>query len=183
MTTLGISFIVALLVALTIWLYNKLVHDKNLVANAWSDIDVQLMRRHDLVPQLVSAVQAYTNYERATLSAVTALRSQSEHAPNLASKAAVEDAVDSSVQQLIAVAEDYPDLKADQNFRQLSEELVNLEDHLQYARRFYNGAVRQLNTRVASFPHMIVARLFGFHAAEFFEAGDQAVTPPLVSLN
>ncbi len=177
-TSAVITLLLVLMAAGTVWIYNRLVRDRNLVANGWSDIDVQLVRRHELIPNLVAAVQAYSDYEKATLSAVTSLRQHSQNATDLGEKAAAEAAIESGVTRLIAVAEDYPQLKADQNFRQLAEELTNIEDHLQYARRFYNGAVRQLNTRVASFPHLLVARLFDFQAAQFFEApADAAATP------
>ena len=142
--------------------------------NAWSDIDVQLARRFDLVPQLVSAVKAYADYEQATITAVTELRTRSERAPRLADKAALEDAIEAGLQRLVAVAERYPELKADQNFRQLQSSLTEVEDHLQYARRFYNGSVRILNTRIESFPHLLVARPLNFEQAEFFEADDAA---------
>lgn len=167
----------------TVWIYNQLVKERNQVANAWSDIDVQLVRRHDLVPQLVSAVRGYANYEKATLLAVTELRSQSEHATNLPAKAAAEDAIETGIHRLVAIAEDYPDLKADQNFRQLSTSLTDIEDHLQYARRFYNGAVRILNTRIGSFPHFLLAAMFGFKEAEFFAADAAADHAPKIDLD
>ena len=169
----------AVLTGACIWIYNRLVRDRNQVRNAWSDIDVQLKRRHDLVPQLVVAVKAYADYERATLTAVTELRSRSEGASRLAEKAAFEDEMQVGLHRLIALAEDYPDLKADDNFRQLQTELTDVEDHLQYARRFYNGAVRIFNTRIESFPHLLVARPFGFEQAEFFavEDDDERIAP------
>ena len=142
--------------------------------NAWSDIDVQLVRRHDLVPQLVTAVKAYANYEQATMTAVTELRTRSEAADRLAEKAVLEEAIEQGLHRLIAVAESYPDLKADGNFRALQTSLTEVEDHLQYARRFYNGSVRILNTRIESFPHLLIAGPFGFQPAEFFEADDAA---------
>ncbi len=151
-----------------IWLYNRLVKDKNQVSAAWSDIDVQLKRRHDLVPQLVSAVKAYADYEQATLSEVTELRRRSVDEPRIAEKAVLEDAMEQGLHQLLVVAEDYPELKADQNFRQLMADLTETEDFLQYARRFYNGAVRIYNTRIQSFPHFMLARPLGFREAEFF---------------
>jgi len=157
-----------------IWIYNRLVRDRNQVKNAWSDIDVQLVRRHDLVPQLVAAVKAYADYEQATMTAVTELRTRSEAAARLSEKAVLEDAIETGLHRLIAVAEDYPDLKADENFRQLQSSLTDVEDHLQYSRRFYNGSVRILNTRIESFPHLLIAGPFGFQQAEFFEANDEA---------
>ena len=166
--------VLALLAGAVVWVYNRLVADRNQVRNAWSDIDVQLARRHDLVPQLVSAVKGYADYEQATMVAVTELRTRSEAAARLADKAALEDAMETGLHRLIAVQEDYPELKADENFRALQTSLTEVEDHLQYARRFYNGSVRVLNTRIESFPHLLLARPFGFRTAEFFEADDQA---------
>lgn len=169
-----VTAIVVLLAIVGIWIYNRLVADRNQVRNAWSDIDVQLARRHDLVPQLVTAVKAYADYEQATLLAVTELRTRSENTERLADKAALEDAMEDGLHRLIAVQEDYPDLKADENFRALQGSLTEVEDHLQYARRFYNGSVRILNTRIESFPHLLLAGPLGFQPAEFFEADDRA---------
>jgi LemA protein len=169
----------AALVITAIWLYNRLVRDRNQVSAAWADIDVQLKRRHDLVPQLVTVVKAYADYEQATLLAVTELRSRSEAARHLPEKAAYEDAIEAGLHKLVVLAEAYPDLKADENFRELQAQLTELEDHLQYSRRFYNGAVRILNTRVQSFPHLLIARPLGFRAAEFFavEAAQERLSP------
>lgn len=177
-----VLIVLGLVCGAAIWIYNRLVKDRNQVRNAWSDIDVQLVRRHDLVPQLVSAVKAYADYEKATLTAVTELRARSEAASHLPEKAALEDVLADGLHRLIALAEDYPDLKADQNFRQLQASLTETEDYLQYARRFYNGSVRILNTRIDSFPHMLVARTLNFHAAEFFEADAAAQEAPVVKL-
>ncbi len=153
-----------------IFLFNRLVKDRNRVRSAWSDIDVQLTRRHELVPRLVTAVKAYAGHERATLEAVTELRSQSATVAHLTEKAGIEDQLEVGVQKLIALAESYPDLKANQNFIELQNDLVDIEDHLQYARRFYNGSVRILNTRVETVPDVVVARMLSFQAAEFFQA-------------
>jgi LemA protein len=150
--------VLAVLVGSGLWIYNRLIKDRNQVRNAWSDIDVQLKRRHDLVPQLVAAVKAYADYEQATQVAVAELRSRSQAASHLPEKAALEDEMAAGLHRLVVLAEDYPDLQADENFRQLSTELTEVEDHLQYARRFYNGAVRIFNTRIESFPHLLVAR-------------------------
>jgi len=166
--------ILVVLVGGTVWIYNRLVADRNQVANAWSDIDVQLVRRHDLVPRLVAAVKAYADYERATLEAVTELRARAEQPGRLPERAALEDAMETGIRRLIAVAEGYPELKADANFRQLVDGLTEVEDHLQYARRFYNGAVRIYNTRIESFPHLLLARPLGFDRADFFEADEAA---------
>ena len=168
------AIVLALVAGAAIWIYNRLVADRNQVRNAWSDIDVQLARRHDLVPRLVAAVKGYADSEQATMVAVTELRTRSEQAQRLADKAALEDAMEDGLHRLIAVQESYPDLKADENFRALQESLTEVEDHLQYARRFYNGSVRLLNTRIESFPHLLLSRPLGFRQAEFFEADDQA---------
>jgi len=178
-----LTIFVPAVVALVIWIYNRLVRDRNQVRSAWSDIDVQLTRRHDLVPQLVTAVKAYADYEKATMVAVTELRARSETASRLPEKAALEDEMEAGLHRLIVLAEDYPDLKADGNFRKLQEELSEVEDHLQFARRFYNGAVRILNTRIETFPHMLIARPCAFHPAEFFEAaGADVRSAPQVEL-
>ena len=152
-----------------IWIFNLLVKDRNQVLAAWSDIDVQLKRRYELIPQLVTTVKAYADFEKATMTAVTELRTRSKVETHLPEKAALETAMGSAIGQLLIVAEDYPELKADGNFRQLQTELTEIEDHVQYARRFYNGAVRIFNTRIESFPDFIIARLFNFNVAEYFE--------------
>ncbi|MGD8977114.1 MAG: LemA family protein [Gammaproteobacteria bacterium] len=170
-----IFVVLAGLTAAGILIFNRLVADRNQALAAWSDIDVQLTRRHDLVPQLVEAVKAYAGYERATLEAVTELRARSEAAHHLADKARIEDQMVAGIHRLVALAEDYPDLKADENFLQLQRELAAIEDHLQYARRFYNGSVRIYNTRLESVPDLIVARAFGFRPREFFAADAEEV--------
>lgn len=157
------------ILAFAIWIFNLLVKDRNQVLAAWSDIDVQLKRRHDLIPQLVTTVKAYADFEQATMTAVTELRSRSESAAHLPEKAALEDEMVSAIGKLVVLAEDYPDLKADTNFRQLQSELTEIEDHIQYARRFYNGAVRIFNTRIQTFPNNLIARVLRFSEAEFFE--------------
>jgi LemA protein len=177
----SVFILAAALAASAIWIYNRLVRDRNQVRNAWSDIDVQLARRHDLVPQLVAAVKAYAAFEAATFTAVAELRARSEAASVLSDKAALEDELEASLHRLVGLAEDYPDLKADQNFRQLHSELTEVENHIQYARRFYNGAVRILNTRIQSFPHLLIASPLGFEDAPFFEVADAGTrdAPPV----
>ena len=174
-----ISILLVLAAVAGVWIYNRLVRDRNQVRAAWSDIDVQLKRRHELVPRLVSCVKAYADFEKATLLAVTELREQSMATPELPQKAALEDAIHTGLHKLIVVAEAYPELKADENFRQLQAELTDTEDQIQYARRFYNGAVRLFNTRVQSFPDLLLARPLGFETADYFEIDDAAarVTP------
>ncbi|GJM14258.1 MAG: membrane protein [Pseudohongiella sp.] len=163
-----------MLLVVAIWIYNLLIKDRNQVLAAWSDIDVQLKRRHDLIPQLVTAVKAYSDHEQATMLAVTELRNKSELAEHLPDKALIEKEIETAVTRLSLVAEAYPDLKSDENFRQLSENLSETEEHIQYARRFYNGSVRIFNTRIQSFPQVLVAKPFNFKAAEYFEVDDQA---------
>lgn len=169
----AIAAVIAIVLFGAIVIFNTLVADRNQMRAAWSDIDVQLLRRHDLTPQLVSAVQAYANYERTTLATITELRTRASQAAALADRARLEDELGSQIERLLALQENYPELKASDNFLQLQRDLVAIEDHLQYARRFYNGAVRQLNTRIEHFPELIVARLADFRRGEFFEAGPQ----------
>lgn len=135
---------------------------------------MQLKRRHELIPRLVECVRAYADYEKATLQAVTELRTQSENTADLSRKAAIEDAMEASLHKLVVTVEDYPELKADANFRQLQGELADTENQIQYARRFYNGAVRNPNTRIHSFPHLLIARPLGFRPAQFFAVGEDS---------
>ena len=160
-------FLAAALAVISIWIYNRLVRQRNLVAEAWAGIDVQLQRRHELVPNLVKVVKAYARHEAQTLEGVALARgSNPAAAPGLAEQ---ETALSRSLGRLLALAEDYPELKASGNFIQLQQDLVEVEDQLQYARRYYNGSVRDLNNLVESFPSRLVARPFGFRCAEFFE--------------
>jgi LemA protein len=161
-----------------VFLYNRLVADRHRVSAAWSDIGVQLKRRHDLLPKLVDAVRAYADYEQATLSAVVALRNQSSAIDAPADKARVEQALGSGVRRLLALAEQYPELKADRSFLDLQRQLSAVEDQIQYARRFYNGAVRLFNTRLDTFPDLLVARLRGYRPADYFELETDAAEPP-----
>ena len=156
--------------------FNRLVHLRNQVKTAWADIDVELKRRHDLIPQLVSSVQGYAGYERGVLTSVTELRSKAQSITSPAQLGEVEGEIGKAVNQLIALKEAYPDLKANQNFLQLQRDLVGVEDQLQYARRFYNGAVRDYNTSIERFPAMLIAHGGGFTPQEFFSAdeGDRA---------
>ena len=169
--------------ALAAWLmlaYNRLVRLRNQHRTAWADIDVQLQRRHDLVPSLVAAVQAYAGHESATLQAVSELRAQALSQTQPARLGEVEASLERELGRLIALKESYPDLKANQNFEQLQRDLVDTEEQLQYARRFYNGAVRDYNDATQRFPALLVARGFGFAAAEFFQAeGDSRAAPKL----
>lgn len=154
-------------------LYNRLVGDRNLVRQGYADIDVQLKRRADLVPQLVEAVRGYAAYEKALLTSVTELRARAVSAKDPGERFGAERALGGPLGQLLLLQEAYPQLKADENFRKLSTQLVETEDALQYARRFYNGAVQQYLTRRETFPDLIVARLFGFAPMPFFETDDR----------
>lgn len=162
--------IVLALLGWGVWIYNRLVARRNRVATAWSDIDVQLTRRHDLVPNLVKVVSAYTEHERETLEEVTRLRAQALETESPARLGEIENELEALLSRLLVLKENYPDLKASENYRQLSDQLVEVEDQLHYARRFYNGAVRDLNTAIQTFPDLIVARLFRFGPAEFYAA-------------
>lgn len=171
----------AVAVGYGIWVFNRLVADRNLVAQAFADIDVQLKRRADLVPRLVEIVRGYAAYERATLEAVVELRAQALQAAasdapkgSHAQRLAAETQLGGALRRVLLLQENYPQLKADANFRDLSAKLVEIEEHLQYARRFYNGAVKQYATRLQTFPELIVARLFAFRAPAFFETEERA---------
>jgi LemA protein len=171
------------IVAATVVSYNRLVRSRNRVDTAWSDVDVQLQRRHDLIPQLVSSVDAYAKYERATLEAVTELRSEAMRVTDLDARGKAEEELSTGVQRLIALAESYPDLKANENFLNLQNELVETENYLQFARRYYNGSVRDYNTMTETVPSNIVAGMFNFDARNFFQkSSDDAANVPLVNL-
>ena len=179
-----LTILAAVLVACLLWgilIYNRLVGDKNRVMSSWSDIDVQLKRRHDLIPKLVDAVKHYAAYESATLAEVTELRTRSERSMSVAEIGGVESELAGRVRSLVALAEAYPDLKADDAFLTLQKDLTDVENTIQYARRYYNGAVRLLNTRIDSFPDILVARLFRFLKADYFELDDatERASPPL----
>ena len=150
-------------------IYNLLVRDKTRVLTAWSDIDVQLKRRHDVIPKLVDAVKQYAAFESATLEAVTQLRTESEKLSDVKQKGEIETAITHSLFNILAIAEDYPDLKASESFLKLQHELTDIENTIQYARRYYNGAVRNLNIRIDSFPDLIIANIFNFEKADFFD--------------
>lgn len=163
-------FITVPLLAWIIIIYNLLVRDKIRVQSGWSDIDVQLKRRHDLIPKLIEAVKQYAAFESATLTTITELRSRSEKIHQVEEIGASEAALDSEIKQILLLAEAYPDLKANQSFLDLQHNLTNVEEHIQYARRYYNGAVRNLNTRIESFPDLLIARFFRFQLANYFQA-------------
>jgi LemA protein len=159
-------------VALILWfiiVYNLFVKDRHLIKEAWSGIDVQLKRRHNLIPGLVETVKAYSKYERALFNEITEQRTKTINIENIKDKATAENDISGKLKSLFAVVEDYPDLKANVNFLDLQNQLTEVEDQLQYARRYYNGTVRNYNIRVESFPSNIIANIFDFNPEEFFE--------------
>ena len=177
-----LAVIFGVLVFAGIWLYNRLVRQRNLVSEAWAGIDVQLQKRHELVPNLVATVRGYTRHEASLFEELA--RQRGEAASGVAETGALETQLSRSITRLFALAEDYPDLKASEGFRQLHTSLVDIENDLQFARRYYNGAVRDNNNMVESFPANIMAKLFGFRIAEFFEIElASARLVPDVSLN
>ncbi len=164
-----ISGIIVLVLVFVVFIYNRLVRQKNRVLEGWSGIDVQLKRRHDLIPNLVSTVKGYAKHEEGVLSKVTELRNSAVKAQATGEKSAIETALTQQLRQLFALAEAYPDLKANQNFLDLQNKLSEIEEQLQLARRYYNGTVRDMNILVQSFPSNFIADSFGFKEAEFFE--------------
>ncbi|MEZ5957797.1 MAG: LemA family protein [Hyphomonadaceae bacterium] len=185
MTTLYIIAAVAVVAIIVIVLFNQLIAKRQMVNNGWADIDVQLKRRADLIPQLVTTVQAYATHERNLFEEVAARRNAALAAgDNAAARGAAESELSKPVGRLIALGEAYPELKANQNFLDLQNELSDTENKIEMARRFYNGAVRELNTVVESFPSNIVAGLFGIAKRAFFEitaTGDRDA--PTLGLN
>lgn len=179
--------LVVLLVALALfvaWIFNRLVALRNRARGAWSDVDVQLKRRHDLIENLEQVVRGYVSHERETLESVTRARARAESARregDPGDAAATENHLSGRLRGLFAVAEAYPELRASDPFLDLQRALVEVEDALQNARRYYNAVVRDLNTRIESFPDLLVARPFGFEERDFFELEhpDEAVVPEL----
>ncbi|OYX44037.1 hypothetical protein B7Y94_00425 [Candidatus Saccharibacteria bacterium 32-49-12] len=169
-----IGVILVLIIGFLITSYNSLVTLKNRVEEAWSDITVQLKRRADLIPNLVNSVKGYAAHESGVFEKVTEARSAVMSANSVAETAEAENMLEGALKSLFAVAEAYPDLKANQNFLQLQQELVDTEDKIQASRRFYNGGVRDLNTKIQIFPVNLVAGMFGFQPKEFFEIEDMA---------
>jgi LemA protein len=173
--------VVAVIVLWAIFSYNRLVTLVQRSKEAWADIDVQLKRRYDLIPNLVETVKGYAAHEKGVFENVTAARAAAMDAGSIAEKGQAENALSSTLKSLFAVAEAYPDLKANQNFLALQQQLTDTEDKIQAARRFYNGNVRDLNTAIARFPSNVIADLFRFEPREFFELGDadQAAREPV----
>lgn len=178
MTTIILLIIAA---AIGLWVmstYNALVKNKNLVEEGWSGIETQLKRRANLIPNLVETVKGYATHEKATLEEVTAMRARAMGSESIAERSVAEGALTQALGRLFAVAEAYPDLKANENFQSLQQDLSETEDQIQMARRYYNATVRDNNVKVESFPSNLVAKQFNFPTADYFEIeddGDRAV--------
>jgi len=174
---IGLLIAVGVLVLLVLWavgMYNGLVMSRNQVQNAWSQIDVQLKRRHDLIPNLIETVKGYVAHERGTLEAITQARSAAMQATGPAASAKAEGALGDALSKFFLVVENYPDLKANQNFLALQEELSSTENKISFARQFYNDATMSFNTKVQSVPTNIIAGMFNFKVAEFFQVESAA---------
>ena len=167
--------LLGVLVLVVVWViaaYNRFVRLVQRTKEAWADIDVQLKRRYDLIPNLVETVKGYATHEKTAFENVTAARARAMDAGSLEDKAKAENMLTGALKSLFAVAEAYPDLKANQNFMELQRELSDTENKIQAARRFYNGNVRDLNTSIQSFPGNVIASMFRFEPREFFELGE-----------
>ena len=176
---MGIGLILLIIIGVVIlWLvavYNGLIRLKNRVNEAWSDIDVQLKRRYDLIPNLVNTVKGYATHEKELFEKVTEARTRAMGAGSKEDKAQAESALSGTLKSLFAVAEAYPDLKANQNFLELQRELTDTEDKIQAARRFYNGNVMEFNTKIELFPNNLIAGMLNFTKREFFGADEKEV--------
>ncbi len=171
-----VIFVVVLLAvgAMLIGMYNGLVRLRNQVRNAWSQIDVQLKRRHDLIPNLLETVKGYAKHEKETLENVVKARSQAVSAQGVAAQSAAEGELSQALGRLMLVVEQYPDLKANQNFLALQEELTSTENKISFSRQHYNDSVMTMNNKVETFPSNVIAGMFGFGKEEFFEIQDEA---------
>ena len=170
-----VFIILAVSVLWVVWAYNKFVRLINRTKEAWADIDVQLKRRYDLIPNLISTVQGYAKHEKGTFEKVTEMRAKAISAQGTAEKGQAENMLTQALRSVFAVAENYPDLKANENFLELQRELSDTENKIQASRRFYNTNVRDLNTALESFPQNFVGNIFKFEGKEFFELDeDQA---------
>ncbi|MDP1806217.1 MAG: LemA family protein [Acidimicrobiales bacterium] len=169
--------VAVLLLLYVIVTYNGLVKLRNRIQNAWAQIDVQLRRRYDLIPNLVETVMGYAKHEQGTFEAVTQARANAINAQGPADQARAENMITGALKSLFAVSEAYPDLKANQNFLSLQEELSGTEGRISYARQYYNDAVLRMNTKIQSFPSNILANMFGFKEHEYFEADDTSRGP------
>ncbi len=179
---IGIIVLVVIVLAVIVFvvMYNGLVKLRNRIDNAWSQIDVQLQRRHDLIPNLVETVKGYASHERETLENVVQARNQAVQAQGPAAQAQAENVLSGALRQLFALSEAYPDLKANTNFLQLQEELTSTEDRVAYSRQFYNDTVLKYNNKIQTIPSNVIAGMFNFSEREYFEGEDQAREVPRV---
>ena len=181
MLALIIILVIVVLVGLyAVFSYNRLVSLRNRIENAWAQIDVQLKRRYDLIPNLVETVKGYASHERETLDAVIQARNAGMNASGPHDQAEAENQITGALKSLFALSEAYPDLKANQNFAQLQEELTGTEGRIAYARQFYNDTVYRYNTKIQSFPSNVLANAFRFSEREYFEADDESRGPTQV---
>lgn len=164
-----ISLIVVAILLYIMMSYNSMIKMRNRVKEGWSDIDVQLKRRYNLIPNIVESVRGYMKHEEGVLTKVTEARANAINAGNIKDQEGAENQLSGALKSLFAVAENYPALKANENFLQLQDELVDTEDKIQAARRFYNGLARDFNTKIQQFPAKLVAQIFAFHEVEYFE--------------
>ncbi len=169
--------IVVLVAIFAVVSYNSLVSLRNRIENAWAQIDVQLKRRYDLIPNLVETVKGYATHERETLDAVIQARNMAQSATGVHEQAEAENMLSGTLKSLFALSEAYPDLKANQGFLQLQEELTGTEGRIAYARQFYNDTVYKYNTKIQAFPGLIFAKAFGFTEREYFETDDETRGP------
>ncbi|WP_025209785.1 LemA family protein [Hippea sp. KM1] len=169
---LVLLIVVLSILLLVVYYYNRFVKLKNQIDNAWSDIDVQLKRRYDLIPNLVETVKGYAKHEKETLENVIKARNMAMNAKSVQEKAEGENMLTNALKTIFALAESYPDLKANQNFLDLQNTLSKLEDDIQMARRYYNAVVRDYNVLCESFPSVLIAKQFGFTKREFFEIAE-----------
>ena len=175
-----ILFVLVLVLVFVIGMYNSLVQLRVRADSAWSDIDVQLKRRHDLIPNLVETVKGYAAHEKGTFENIAKFRSQAMQATTPTDKAAAENQLTGALKSLFAVAENYPQLKASEEFTQLQGSLSQTEDSIQNSRRYYNAVVRDLNTKIQSFPTNFIASMFGFQQRQFFEVAETDREPVAV---
>ena len=175
-----IVILVVVLIGYVVLTYNGLVSMRNRIENAWAQIDVQLKRRYDLIPNLVETVKGYAAHERGTLEAVIQARNAAMTAQGPQDQAAAENMITGALKSVFALSEAYPDLKANQNFLNLQEELTGTEGRIAYARQFYNDTVYRYNTKIQSFPSLVIAKRMGFKEREYFEADEAARTAPTV---
>jgi LemA protein len=170
----GLLGVIGVVIAYLVFTYNSLISNKNMVAEGWSGIDVQLRRRADLIPNLIETVKGYASHEDKLFRDIAELRAKSIAGGSVGEQSQVGQAMSAALGRMFAVAEAYPDLKADANFRDLQDKLSGIEDEIQLSRRYYNGTVRNFNTKIESFPSNVIANYFHFVKSEFFDIGDAA---------